>query len=260
MGSSATAAPVECALRSLQRTSRDDAERLRQAFSSAVGRLVSEPREFSPADQAAYDAFTRDLETTARRAGDPQGAHCATIARQAGDVHRVAPKPAPGGIPPDAWRTLEARDMAMADNTVWVLDQLGPAGKLLVFAHNAHVMNATRRGGYLSGLAQPPRSMGQRLRDTLRGGLVIIAEAAPGTSQNPLEFGDVVRTAGKAPFMLDLRPASGPVRVWLDQTQRLRTNGQSEALVTPASAFDVVLAQARHSPARSSRPTSPRHN
>lgn len=249
MGSSATAAPVECALRSLQGTSKAEAERHRQAFSSGIGPLVLEQRDFSPADHAAYEAFTRDLEATARRAGNPQAAHCATIARQAGNVHRVAPKPGPG-IPPDAWRALEARDLAMAENTVWVLEQLGPAGKLVVFAHNAHVMNAARRGGQLSGLAQPPRSMGQQLRDTLRSDLVIIAEAAPGTSHNPSEFGDVVRTAGTPPFLLDLRPASGPVRRWLDQTHRLRANGQSEALVTPASAFDVVVVQARHSPAR----------
>ena len=254
MGSSATAAPVECALRLLQGTAKADAERLRQAFSSGVGRLVLEQRDFSPADHASYEAFTRDLETTARQVGDPQAAHCARIARQAGDVHRVAPKPGPGGIPPDAWRALEARDLAMADNTVWALEQLGPAGKLFVFAHNAHVMNATRRGGQLGGLARPPRSMGQQLRDTLRSGLVIIAEAAPGTTHSPLEFGDVLRTAGTAPFLLDLRPASGPVRMWLDQIQRLRANGQSEALVTPASAFDVVVVQARHSPARFSTP------
>jgi erythromycin esterase len=256
MGSSATAAPVECALRSLQRTSRDEAERLRQAFSSGVGRLVSEQREFSPADHAAYDAFARDLETIARRTGDPQAAHCARIVRQAGDVHRVAPNPGPGGIPPDAWRTLEARDTAMADNTVWALEQLQPDRRLLVFAHNAHVMNATRRGGDLSGLAQPPRSMGQRLRDTLGSALVIIAEATPGTSRNPLEFGDILRAAGTAPFLVDLRPASGPVRTWLDRTQPLRANDHSEALVTPARAFDVVVVQARHSPARFSTPAA----
>ena len=256
MGSSATAAPVECALRALQRSSRVEADRLGQAFSSRVERLVSEPRELSPADHMAYEAFTRDLEATAGRAGDPQAAHCATIARQAGDVHRVAPTPAPGGVPPDAWRALEARDLAIADNTLWALEQLGPAGKLLVFAHNSHVMNAARRGGHLSGLARPPRSMGQRLRDTLGTDLVIISEAAPGTSRGQQEFGDVLRTARTAPFLLDLRPASGPVRAWLDRTQRLRSNGDSEALVAPASAFDVVVVQARHSPARFSTPAA----
>jgi erythromycin esterase len=114
MGSSATAAPVECALRALQRSSRIEAERLGKAFSSGVERLVSEQRELSPGEHMAYEAFTRDLETTAHRAGDPQAVRCATIARQAGDVHRVAPKPAPAGVPPDAWRALEARDLAMA--------------------------------------------------------------------------------------------------------------------------------------------------
>lgn len=253
MGSSATSAPVECALRALRRTSAAEADRLSRAYASGVGRLVQSQRDFSPADHAAYAAFAEDLDTTARRAGDAEAAHCAAIARQAGEVHRVAPAAGPGGIPPDAWRTLEARDLAMADNTMWALDQLGPDRRLLVFAHNAHVMNADRRGGYLAGLAQPPRSMGQRLRERLGSRLVIVAEAAPGPAPDAREFGDVVRAAATAPFLLDLRPASGGARAWLNQPRRLRANEHSEALVTPMSAFDVVVVQARHTAARSNQ-------
>jgi erythromycin esterase len=250
MGSSSTAAPLECALRALQHTAAGEAERLRQAFSSGVGRLVAAQRDFSAADHAAYDAFARELEEATRRAGDTAAARCATIARQAGEVHRVAPLPAPGGVPPDAWRTLEARGRAMADNTLWALEQLGPDGRLLVFAHNAHVMNADRRGGHLSGLAQPPRSMGQRLRETLGDRLVIVAEAAPGAAHDQTELGDVIRTVGTAPFLLDLRPSSGAARSWLDQPRHLRAYGNSESIVTPPSAFDIVVVQARQTPAR----------
>lgn len=249
-GSWSTMAPVECALRGLQPAAPGEAERLRLAFSSGVGRLVAAQRDFSAADHAAYDAFARDLEEATRRAGDTAAARCATIARQAGEVHRVAPLPAPGGVPPDAWRTLEARGRAMADNALWALEQLGPGERLLVFAHNAHVMNADRRGGHLSGLARPPRSMGQRLRDVLGASLVIVAEAAPGAALDQTEFGDVLRAVGTAPFLLDLRPASGAARSWLDRPQRLRAYGNSESVVTPSSAFDIVVVQERHTPAR----------
>ena len=252
MGSSSTTAPVECALRALHRTSAGEAERLQRVFSSGVGRAVAAQRDFSAADHSAYDEFARALQEATRRAGDAEAVHCASIARQAGEVHRNAPAPAPGGVPRDAWRTLEARGVAMANNTLWALEQLGSDGRLLVFAHNAHVMNADRRGGHLSGLAQPPRSMGQRLREILRTRLVIVAEAAPGTALETTEFGDIIRTSKTAPFLLDLRPASSAARSWLDQPQRLRAFGDSESIVTPSSAFDIVVVQQRQTPARSS--------
>jgi erythromycin esterase len=261
MGSSATMAPVECALTTLQRLSSGDAERLRRTLSSGVGPLLAEQREFASADYAAYAAFTHELLEAARQSGDARAVQCATVAEQAGEVQRVSPRPGPGGIPPDAWRTLEARDLAMADNAVWALAQVRPEGKIVVFAHNAHVMSAARQGGHLSGLAQPPRSMGQKLREKLGSELVIVAEAAPGDhpSRDLEEFGDLLRTTGAAPFMLDYRAAPSPVKAWLSQPRHLRANGDSEALVTPSTAFDAVVVQARHSPARSAAPASGRN-
>jgi erythromycin esterase len=253
MGSSSTTAPVECALRALQRASAGDAERLRLAFSAGIGPVVAAQRDFSAADHAAYAAFTRELEAVARRSGDAVAAQCASIALQAGEVHRLAPAPAPGGVPPDAWRTLEARGMAMADNTRWALEQLGPEGRLFVFAHNAHVMNADRRGGHLTGLARPPRSMGQRLRDTLGTRLLIAVESAPGTTLDRMEFGDALRSREPGPFLLDIRAASDGARSWLDQPQRLRAYADSESIVVPSSAFDVVVVQQGQTPARSIR-------
>jgi erythromycin esterase-like protein len=141
--------------------------------------------------------------------------------------------------------------MAMADNVIWARDQLGPSGKLFVFAHNAHVMNAPQRGGHLSELAQPPRTMGQRLRERLGTKLVIVAEAAPGQSTpSPRDFGDLLRTAARPPFVLDLRGIPNDLRSWINQPRPLRANGDSGTLVSPATAFDVVVVQGQHSPAR----------
>ena len=129
--------------------------------------------------------------------------------------------------------------MAMADNARWALEQLGPGGRLLVFAHNAHVVNEPQRGEHLRRLAQPPRSMGQRLREALAADLVIVAEAAPGGG-GP-DFGDLLRTAVSGGRVIDLRLVPPAARGWLLHPQRLRANVDGSALVTPATAFDAVL-------------------
>jgi erythromycin esterase len=253
-GSWATRAPVDCALRFVERAAPEGARRLRAEFSSGAGQAIDHQRVFSAADQESYEAFTRRLLSAARESGDPRGIQCARVAIQAGDVQKVAPPPGPGGIPASAWRTLEARDMAMAENVLWARGQLGRDGRLVAFAHDAHVMNAARRGGYLSGLARPPRSMGQSLRSALGTDLVIVAEAMPGQAESPdgsIELGDLLRTAGPAPYLLDLRTASGAARRWLTQASPLRINGDSEEIVTPLAAFDAVIVQVATTPARS---------
>jgi len=55
----------------------------------------------------------------------------------------------------------QSRDDAMAENALWLLDQLGPDGKLILWAHNEHI--ATNRD-----------RMGQRLREALGDDLVSI--------------------------------------------------------------------------------------
>jgi erythromycin esterase len=251
-GSSATAAPVECALGSIERTAENVAHEMRRQFSVRMRPLIAEQHEFSAADYAAYDAFVQDLIAAARRTGDARAIQCATVARQAGNVQRVAPPAAPGAIAPDAWRTLEARDQAMADNALWSLGQLGNDGRLLVFAHDAHVMTAPRRESQLRQLTQPPRSMGQKLRQSLGADLVVLAEMAPGRSGSPgpEQFGDVLRSSGSPPFLLDLRAAPEPALKWLAHTRRIRLNGDGDTLVTPATAFDAVIVQRSQSSAR----------
>ena len=253
VGSSATAAPIECALSRLQRKAPSDAQQLRRTFTSRVQPLwLAGPLGISEFN--AYDTFVITLLKAAQPSGDAEASHCAAVAAQAGRVQRLSPPPRPGGgIPPDAWRTLEARDMAMADNVSWAREQLGAAGKLLVFAHNAHAINAPQRGGHLRGLAQPPRSMGQRLREQLGERFVIVAEAAPaGTSRGNVseELGDVLRGVAPAPFLLDLRAAPPNVRSWLNRPIPLRADRDSETTVSPAAAFDAVIVQATQSAAR----------
>lgn len=239
LGSWATPAPVECALDALAPRQPQPAARLRRQFAAGIAESLSRQTPLTPAEQDRYAAFAREVAVAANASRSAVAMRCAAVAEQAGEVSRVTPPPSAGGIPPSAWRALEARDLAMADNALWALEQLGPGGRLLVFAHNAHVVNEPQRGEHLRGLAQPPRSMGQRLRETLGADLVIVAEAAPGGGAQ--DFGDLLRTAASGGRLIDLRSAPAAARGWLLHPQRLRANVDGSALVTPATAFDAVM-------------------
>jgi hypothetical protein len=204
---------------------------------------------------------SRATEAPARCAGDRRvpvliADQCGVVAAQARDVERVNPPWTPGTpIPSGAWRPLEVRDRALAVNALWAWRQLGPGGRLLVFAHDAHAMNAARRGGTLRRLSRAPSSMGQQLRQALGRRLVIVAEASPDPDAklDTTEIGDLVRPAGGGPVLLDVRPdrrVSNDAPDWLWRQRRLRINGDDTAVVTPARAFDLLVVQARRSPAR----------
>ena len=238
LGSWATPAPVECALDAIAPRQPQQSERLRRQFAAGIAESLIRQTPLTPGEQERYAAFARDVAVAAKASRSAVATRCAAVAEQAGEVSRLTPPPSAGGIPPSAWRALEARDMAMADNARWALEQLGPGGRLLVFAHNAHVVNEPQRGEHRRRLAQPPRSMGQRLREALAADLVIVAEAAPGGG-GP-DFGDLLRTAVSGGRVIDLRRVPPATRGWLLHPQRLRANVDGSALVTPATAFDAV--------------------
>ncbi len=80
----------------------------------------------------------------------------AIAALQRDRMMRVMPADQPGKIPPNAWKAMNACDAAMADNINWILHTGANGGKVLVFAHNAHVKNAPTTGGVWDAFAQPP--------------------------------------------------------------------------------------------------------
>lgn len=239
LGSWATAAPVECALDAIAPGQPREAARLRRQLAAGIAESLGRQTPLTPAEQERYATFARDVAVAATASRSAVAMRCAAVAEQAGEVSRVTPPPSAGGIPPSAWRSLEARDLAMADNALWALEQLGPGGRLLVYAHNAHVVNEPQRAEHLRRLAQPPRSMGQRLREALAADLVIVAEAASGGGGQ--DFGDLLRTATSGARVIDLRAAPPASRGWLLHPQRLRANVDSTATMTPATAFDALL-------------------
>ena len=63
----------------------------------------------------------------------------------------------------------QSRDASMAENTLWLLDQLGPEGKVVLWAHNFHVANHSE-------------AQGTYLRDALGDDMVILGFSHEGGS------------------------------------------------------------------------------
>jgi erythromycin esterase len=137
-------------------------------------------------------------------------------------------------------------------NVLWALDQEGPAGKVLLFAHNAHI-NATTRSGMWSGLSRPAEAMGEYLKARLGDGMVAIGSCslekpAGITIGNSLE--DALRGLGPGSFVLDLRKARSAVTAsaWLNRGGNLGTNGDTFLKLKPAAAFDAIVCWERLTP------------
>jgi erythromycin esterase len=184
----------------------------------------------------------------------------AVVARQAEREFRVALPAAPvAAILPGDWRAAEERNRAMADNVRWVLAQEGPAGRVLVFAHNAHVMNAHLEGGIWNAFERAPNAMGLYLRSRLGNDLVIIGTSStaspPGLAAWVPDAGNIdaaLARVGLPRFVLDLRAsrADRAVTAWLAQRRTLRANFTTTLTLSPGKAFDALVFMESLTPAR----------
>jgi erythromycin esterase len=151
----------------------------------------------------------------------------------------LSPSP---GIPPEAYRASQTRDSGMAENVRWALEREGSAGRLVIFAHNGHVMNSSVEGGIWSAYRQPPSAMGKFLRAALGRELVIIGGTggvAP-SAEDSAEVDEALSRVGVPRFMLDLRGANGGALDWLSERHTIRANEMTVNIVTGRSAFDAV--------------------
>ena len=174
----------------------------------------------------------------------------AVLAGQAQALFSVSRPPATDdALQPEDYRSDAVRDAAMADNVRWVLEREGAAGRVLLFAHDGHVVNAPTRGGIWSVYSHAPMTMGQHLRIALGDALLILpissATNGPGLPPGPPHAGtlDIALAAtGVERFLLDIRTRKTSLsRDWLDQSQTMRVNFDSELLLTPRTAFDGVI-------------------
>ncbi|WP_237245856.1 erythromycin esterase family protein [Sphingopyxis witflariensis] len=207
---------------------------------------------------AFFDRNRRSLVAASSQADFDWARQNAVGARQLAALFDVSGLPnADGTLSPGDYRADAARDAAMAANAGWALEREGPQGRILVFAHNGHVMNARTRGGIWSVYAQAPAAMGEHLRAGLGRQLLIMAisggSTRPETSRPPksASLDAALARVGPEHFLIDFRRAgkATPAANWLAQTQSLRVNSDTENLVVPAAAFDAMLYFHRLTPA-----------
>lgn len=157
---------------------------------------------------------------------------------------------------PDLRDVAMARDAAMAANVRWVLEQEGPRGRILLFAHNSHVQECASERWPLQPAFpdKPPVPMGAFLKSSLRDSIVVLGFAFNRSGDDlklpPSDSGSVdgeLARVGPQLFAIDLRmaPAEGAVSTWLRGVQRKRRlndpdqGGYHE--LRPRAAFDGML-------------------
>lgn len=264
--------PLRAALGFLTKTIPDDVAPLRTKLEPHLARLPGPgngPPVYSSVEQNELTGAIEDLIGLLERnrprliaVSSKQAyelAHrSAVVARQADKVFRVSPPDArPGQIPPGAWRSATARDAGMADNVLWALGQEGPTGRVLVFAHNAHVKNAPTQGGLWDAFERPPGAMGQYLRQSLGADLLVVGSCAaypvdgpPRSTKGAESLDDALTRAGSNPFIIDLRSAGMPALAasWLTTPKALTANNDSFLILPPRPAFDLLFVGDRLTP------------
>ncbi|MCC6521568.1 MAG: erythromycin esterase family protein [Polyangiaceae bacterium] len=153
------------------------------------------------------------------------------------------------------------RDPAMADNVDWLVERLPPQGKIVLWAHNAHVSFGPLGFSALGRILRQRHGADYLAIGTsfLRGGFRALAvpdAAHPPTGVSDVAVGpapegslDAALALAKLPlFAIDLRTATGPVRDWLASRMPARSVGfrflpERQALVrlSPSRSFDALV-------------------
>ncbi|WP_411338594.1 erythromycin esterase family protein [Sphingopyxis sp. J-6] len=196
---------------------------------------------------AFFDAHRAALIAAASQADYDWARQNAVAARQLETLFAVSGRPDPdGNLSPGDYKSDAARDAAMAANVRWVIDRERAGGRVLVFAHNGHVMNGRTRGGIWSVYTRAPAAMGEHLRVALGRKLVIIGTSGSvrgvASERKPATLDAALAKVGADHFLLDFRQPDGPAaRSWLRRTQSLQVNSSTENLIVPARAFDAMV-------------------
>lgn len=151
---------------------------------------------------------------------------------------------------PEFWRLVQMRDSLMMENVMWVLRQQPKTGRLLILAHNAHVFAES-----LSVTLGPPRPraptlLGQRLRNALGDGYVVIGTDARALGyyveqQDPVNTGSLGSALGEIGhgwLLIDLDAAAREpeLAAWLHEPQLVRYQWGYQR-IRPAVAADFLV-------------------
>jgi erythromycin esterase len=157
--------------------------------------------------------------------------------------------------PSERWdHNAEMREVAIADNLLWVEQRECGRGKTLFFAHDQHVQTDV---GVLGSPSRPPagpwrriRCAGGYLRSALGPDLVVIgtyfghatgfppADVPPPADAHGVE--DLLASLSIPRFIVDLRelPSTGPLHEWF---QVAHATGQDPYTIVPLRAYDAIL-------------------
>ena len=175
--------------------------------------------------------------------------HNLDVARQ---LAKCLPLTPAGKVNASAWiPAVTCRDYGMAENVKWARENEGWQGRLLVFAHDGHVMSWKEDGRRLANVREKPPQMGFHLRRVYGKDLYIIAMTSATTSgglltAKPLEE-DSVESAlagiGLPLMFLDVRRGlqNKEALTWLTTRRSMDANVSAQGLVTPATAVDAFF-------------------
>jgi erythromycin esterase len=186
----------------------------------------------------------------------------AIVARQLDNAYRVM---LAGGAPKRDGTSLmwPLRDAVMMENVTFALEREGAGGRLVVWAHNAHLSKgsvpSTRPETDVIRLWEAGPRLGMHLDAALGkqyfaiGSTFYEGESGWQRSRGPAECGTVAGELARIDvesFLLDLRSArKQQAAKWLDGARVLRAdNPASDYLVVPSRAFDSILFVRRVSP------------
>lgn len=139
------------------------------------------------------------------------------------------------------------RDAGMAEQLDYLLDVLYPHRKVVVWAHNAHVINAHETGEFVSMgelLARRRRAqmytvgfyMGRGMVSNGYGAFWTVAPPPAGTVEA------VMANAGlKYAFVDFSRAATGPSTTWFTSKIYVREFGTTAKELVPAQSFDAIF-------------------
>jgi len=149
----------------------------------------------------------------------------------------------------------EMREVAIADNLLWVRQRECRRGKVLFFAHDQHVQTGV---GVLGSPSRPAtgrwrriRCAGMYLRSALDVDMVVIGTyfghgAGFLPTDGPLppdahSMEDLFTSLSIPRFIMDLRelPSSGPLNEWFQLAHA--TGGQDAYTIVPRRAYDAIL-------------------
>lgn len=184
--------------------------------------------------------------------------HDLDVARQLANYLRLIARVSSMNDLRDAGPVMGARDYAMAENVRWAVENEGPQGRLLVFAHDAHVMNWKLDGGIFDVVRDKPFMMGSYLRRVYGNDLFIMATSSATASAalptpEPIQgsIDSALARIGLPAMILDIRlaPLNTEAAAWLSTPRPLLANLSSHILITPSSAADAFFFVRRLTPA-----------